>query len=314
MGRHNMVEDPAPPPPPDRPTSTGQRRALGREAATATVQFRAVDTESGPTTGQQRAIGREPNTTTGQHRVIGREAGTATGQYRVAGREPGTATGQHRIVGREPSGATGQHRVVGAAVGRRRIATWPIVSGALAVFLVVGLLGWGWANNVLNSRAEAQANGCSEGSSTMRVVVAPGIAAPITSAAAKWNQANTVVHSHCVHIDVQAVDSTQVFDALTAPGATPGAQPDSAAIGGVPAAWIPESGPQATDWAGKLGTARPDLAPTAQPLATGYSYIELGSAVVDDVSARAAQVFRDFLLEPAQQADFSSAGLAQAAA
>jgi hypothetical protein len=283
MGRHDMTEDPTPPPPPpDRRITTGQHRAVGREAGTATVQFRAVGTE----------------------------AGTTTEQNRVIGREPGTATGQHRIVGREPSATTGQHRVVGAAVSRRRIAAWPIVAGALVVFLVVGLLCWGWADNVLNSRAEAQANGCSEGNSTMRVVVAPGIARSITTAAAKWNQADTVVHSHCVHIDVQAFDSAQVFDALTAPNAAPNA----GAIGGVPAAWIPEAGPQATDWAGKLSTARPDLAPTSQPLATGYSYVELGSAVVDDVSARAAQVFRDFLLEPAQQADFSSAGLAQAAA
>lgn len=192
---------------------------------------------------------------------------------------------------------TGHHRAVGRAAARRRIAPWPLVTGALVVLLAAGLLGWGWAANVLDSRAEAQAKGCAEGDSTMEVVAAPGVAQPVMAAAVEWNQARTVVHAHCVHIDVRAVGSAKVYDALTG-STSPGS------IGGLPAAWIPES-----SWTARLATRADLIGSPPEPVTTGYSYVGLGGQAVDEVTIRAAQVFRDFLGEPAQQAGFADAGL-----
>src|SRR5436309_182057 len=77
---------------------------------------------------------------------------------------------------------------------------------------------------------------------------------------------------------------------------------DLDSIGGLPAAWICDS----ADSASRLAAARPDLigAP-AEPVA-GYSFVGLGGTAVDEVGVRAAQVFRDFLQQPAQQTAFKS--------
>jgi hypothetical protein len=176
------------------------------------------------------------------------------------------------------------------------------VAGAFVVLVVLGLLGWGWANSVLNSRAEAQANACTEGNSTLKVLVTPSIEKPVNTAATKWNQANTVVHAHCVHVIVQSAPSTQVLAALTGR-----ANLDS--IGGLPSAWIPEN----SYWTSQLQSAKPGMigspAESVAPAASAdYPFVGLAGAGVDEVQARAAQVFRDFIKEPAQQADFTHPG------
>src|SRR3954469_1788696 len=81
---------------------------------------------------------------------------------------------------RVSTGTTGYHRAVGKKP-KRRVATWPIVSGIFVILVVVGLFGWGWANKVPNSRAEAQATGCAEGDYTMKVLVAPKIEQPVAA-------------------------------------------------------------------------------------------------------------------------------------
>jgi hypothetical protein len=192
---------------------------------------------------------------------------------------------------------------MGKVSGRRRIAKWPIVAGVFVVLLVVGLLGWGWANNVLNSRAEAQANACTDGNSTLTVVVTPSVQKPVSAAAARWNQANTVVHAHCVHVDVRAIPSPQVLDALTGKTAL-------STIGGLPAAWVPET----SYWVDQLQITKPGMVGSpAESVATApsadYPFLGLAGDTVDEVQARAAQVFRDYLREPAQRADFTAAGL-----
>jgi len=240
-----------------------------------------------------------------------RRAAEATGGHRSAaesGETTGTAPGEttqmwSRFTGNQT--ATGHHRAVGKAAGRRRIAKWPIVAGAFVVLLVVGLLGWGWANNVLNSRAEAQAAGCAEGDATMKVLVAPAVEKPVTAAATRWNQARTVVHSHCVHIEVRSMDSQRALDALTG-------RSNLDSIGGLPAAWIADN--QAS--IDQLQAAKPGMiASSAEPVATTpsatYFFVGLTAGELDETQARAAQVFRDYLNQPAQRADFTAAGLTQ---
>ncbi|TNC25492.1 hypothetical protein FG385_14940 [Amycolatopsis alkalitolerans] len=201
------------------------------------------------------------------------------------------------------STGTGTHRAMGKVAGRRRVAKWPIFAGVFAILLVVGVLAWGWANNVLNSRAEAQANACTDGNSTLSVVVTPTAQKPVSAAATRWNNANTVVHAHCVHVEVRAIPSQQVLDALTG-------KSDLSTIGGLPAAWVPEN----SYWVSRLVTTQPGMVGSpAESVASApsadYPFLGLAGNTVDEVQARAAQVFRDYLREPQQQADFKAAGL-----
>lgn len=289
------------PVPEGRSTSSGGFQAFGEPGATSTGGHHPVSERRSTSTGGFRTTGEGRSTSTGGFRTSeGRS--TSTGGFRTS-EERSTSTGGHRTVTEGRSTATGTHRAMGKIAGRRRIAKWPIFAGAFVVLLVVGLLGWGWANNVLNSRAEAQANACTDGDSTLTVVVTPTAQQPVSAAAARWNQAKTVVHAHCVHVDVRAIPSQQVLDSLT--GRT-----NLTTIGGLPAAWIPEN----SSWIGQLQTTKPGIVGSpAESIASArsadYPFLGLAGDTVDDVQARAAQVFRDYLREPAQRADFTGAGL-----
>jgi hypothetical protein len=288
-----------------RAAATGSHAPVGK--STSTGGFR-ISESRGTSTGSHRPVGNSTtegrSSTTGGHRTVAEEGrSTSTGGHRTAAEEGhSTSTGGHRTATDGRSTVTGTHRAMGKVAGRRRIAMWPIFAGAFVVLLVVGLLGWGWANNVLNSRAEAQANACTDGNSTITVVVTPTVQKPVSAAAARWNQANTVVHAHCVHVDVRAIPSQQVLDALTG-------KADLRTIGGLPAAWLPEN----SFWVDQLQTTKPGMVGSpAESIASArsadYPFLGLAGNTVDEVQARAAQVFRDYLREPAQQADFTAAG------
>ncbi|MFD2416974.1 hypothetical protein [Amycolatopsis pigmentata] len=292
----------------DAPTRQVRNPAPGRPGTRTTGEHPAVDA---PTRQVGNPAARRPDrrTATGQQTAV--DAPTRQVREPAPRRADGRTTGQHATVD-EPTrqvetpqrsdgrSATGYHRAVGAAATRRRIAKWPIVAGVLVLLVAVGLGGWAWANKVLDSRNAAQAKDCAEGVATMKVIVAPGVSRPVQAAAAKWNQARTVVHAHCITVDVQPRPSNQVLDALTGHAA-----PDT--IGGIPAAWVPEA---TGNWAAQLATARPDLIGTPpEGLTNGFSYVGLGGSAVDEVTIRAAQVFHDFLMDPAQRPDFTDAGL-----
>ncbi|WIX91658.1 hypothetical protein [Amycolatopsis sp. DG1A-15b] len=265
-----------------RGEAPGTSRTLDRGDDTgARAPERGESTERSDNTGPDRA-GRSDST--GPHR---------------AGR--GEGTGSHRIVGK--SDATGSHRIVGKKAPRRRIAGWPIACFVLAVLIGLGIVGWNWADNELNSRAEAQAASCDGGTSHMRIVVTPSVQKPVTAAAERWNQAATVVHGQCVHVMIEAKASAQVLDALVGR-----AKMDS--IGGLPAAWLPES----SYWVSELTTKKPEMIGSpAQSVANArsadYPFIGLAGPGIDDTALRAAQTFREYLEQPAQQADFAAAGI-----
>lgn len=323
-GHHLAVEAkavmPTPPRPPDRRIATGGYPAVTpgglspqrRDGRRSTGQHPTVDGHphpaGGPTPGRldgRTATGRRPAVDTPTNHTQNPtprrpDARTATGRRPAVDAPPRKvdSPAPQRSDGRT---ATGYHRAVGAAATRRRIAKWPIVAGVLVLLVALGLGGWAWANRVLDNRDAAHAKDCTDGASTMKVIVAPGVAHPVQAAAAKWNQARTVVRAHCVTIDVQSRPSDQVLGALTGR-----AGPET--IGGIPAAWVPEV---AGNWATQLATTRPDLIGSPpENLTNDFSYVGLGGSAVDEVTIRAAQVFRDFLLAPAQRPDFTDAGLA----
>ncbi|WP_305879332.1 substrate-binding domain-containing protein [Amycolatopsis sp. WQ 127309] len=279
---------------------SGTFRAARRGENTGT--FRAA--RRGENTGSFRAAGRSE--TTGTSRVPGRSESTGphrsddTGSHRTAARSEDT--GAQRTLGKVAE-ATGSHRIVGKKAPRRKIAGWPIACLVLAALIGLGIVGWNWADSELNSRAEAQAASCSSGTSHMRVIVTPSVQKPLAAAADRWNQAATVVHGQCVNVTIEAKPSAQVLDALVGR-----ANLDS--IGGLPTAWLPES----TYWISELTTKKPEMIGSpAQSVATArsadYPFVGLTGPGIDDTLLRAAQTFREYLEQPAQQADFTAAGI-----
>lgn len=277
--------------------NTGSHRTLDRPepaaGAESTPRRRRRDDAGEPATRRTPRRGE----TTGPHRTEGRSE--TTGPHRTEAKSE--TTGSHRVAGKGE--ATGSHRIVGKKAPRRRIATWPIACAVLAALIGLGVIGWNWADSELNSRAEAQAASCSGGTSQMRIVVTPSVQKPMTAAADRWNQAATVVHGQCVHVTIDAKPSSQVLDALV--GRT-----NLDAIGGLPAAWLPES----SYWVSELTTKKPEMIGSpAQSVANArsadYPFIGLTGQGIDDTVLRAAQTFREYLEQPAQQADFTAAGI-----
>jgi len=199
----------------------------------------------------------------------------------------------------DPRFLTGHHRAVGKSA-RRRIAKWPIACAVLVALVGLAWLGFSWAASESNTRAEAQAAKCTDGDSNLNVIVTPSAEKAVTAAAQRWNDAKTVVHAHCINVHVKALPSEQVLSALRG-------ENDLAAIGGMPTAWIAES----AYWVDELTVNKPELIGSppqsvASARSADYRYLALAGNGIDDVQKRAAQSFRGFLTEPAQQADFTA--------
>lgn len=198
----------------------------------------------------------------------------------------------------ESTTLTGTHRAIDGE-SRRGIAKWPI-----AVLAVLALLGTGatamiWGINSLNTAAEAEAQGCSEGKRTLHVAVAPKLKEPMSAIATRWNSLDRPVHSHCITVEIGASSWQDVLRVLG----------KSDAVKAVPAAWIAES----THASERLAKSDPQrVATVAKPLRSTagdrYSYIVVGGDGVDEVQQRAAQKFRDFLDESEQIATLKDAG------
>lgn len=199
---------------------------------------------------------------------------------------------------RDESAGSGYHRAVGPTP-RRGVAKWPIACLVTVALLAVAWVGWMWGNNVLNSRAEAQANACSDGHSTLRVAVSPGIEEPVENAARKWNEADQVVHDQCITVEVTGADSRKVLESFD----------DRGTDASTPAVWIPES----KWWTEQLAGNHPTrIAGNPVSIATArsadYPFIGITGHGVDGVQERAAQAFRHYLLEPEQRTLFTQAG------
>lgn len=197
----------------------------------------------------------------------------------------------------------GRHRAHDPSGRRSRgVARWPIVAAALVALLLLGWAGWNWGVDASNDSARNQVKDCPEGTTTLRVLVSPDIATPLTAAARSWNEARTAVHGHCVHTRVDAVPSSDVRDALL------GDQPLTS-IGGLPEAWIPD----AERWLVELRNTKPGrIAASAESIASsgsaGYPYVGLQHADISPVQERAAQTFRAYVLRGPQRPAFERAG------
>lgn len=134
----------------------------------------------------------------------------------------------------------GRHRALTKEAARRGVAWQPIAIAVAVVLLVLGWLGWSWVQGSLDRRAAALVGTCAEGPAGLRVAVTPSTAEPVRLAAGRWNQRDTIVHDHCVEVQVVVIPPEQVLEGLTGQW--------GGVLGQRPQAWLPDS----TFWVNKL--------------------------------------------------------------
>ncbi|MEU0881813.1 substrate-binding domain-containing protein [Lentzea sp. NPDC005914] len=168
-----------------------------------------------------------------------------------------------------------RHRALRARV-RRGIAKWPVLIVVFVVLIGLAWLAWSWAGGVLDSRARALAQDCSEGQSVLRVAATPSVAESVADVARAWSATRPVVYDHCIAVEVTSADSSAVLDGLTTTW-------DETKLGKRPHAWLPDS----TLWANRLTALNAKLVGAA-PKSVGTSPMLLAAPEA------AAPVLKDF--------------------
>lgn len=196
-----------------------------------------------------------------------------------------------------PAGpATGSHRAVGTESVPRGIAKWPFAVLAALAIVAAGVFAVMWGSGSLGNRADAESGDCSEGRKTLRLMVTPRLVGSLEKVGDRWNAADRVVDAHCVSVEVTGADRDEALQALS--------QADD--VLALPAVWVPESaeaGAQLADT--RIATQTVPLKSDAGFL---LPYIVINGKGVDEVQQRAAQEFRDYLGEPAQNKVLQNAG------
>ncbi|MFI6099710.1 substrate-binding domain-containing protein [Lentzea sp. NPDC051213] len=157
-----------------------------------------------------------------------------------------------------------RHRALRAKV-RRNVAKWPVTVVVVVVLIGLGWLAWSWAAGVLDRRAQAQAQDCSEGESVLRVAATPSVAEAVAEVARAYSATRPVVYDHCIAIEVTSLDSSAVLDGLSGTW-------DESKLGKRPHAWLPDS----TLWANRLTALNAKLVGSA-PKSVGSSPILLAA-------------------------------------
>ncbi len=157
-----------------------------------------------------------------------------------------------------------RHRALRARV-RRGIAKWPVLIVVFVVLIGLGWLAWSWAGGVLDRRAQALAQNCSEGDSVLRVAATPSVAGAVAEVARAYSATRPVVYDHCIAIEVTSLDSSAVLDGLTTNW-------DETKLGQRPHAWLPDS----TLWANRLTALNAKLVGAA-PKSVGTSPVLLAA-------------------------------------
>ncbi|GAA3876313.1 substrate-binding domain-containing protein [Saccharothrix violaceirubra] len=140
-----------------------------------------------------------------------------------------------------------RHRALRTKV-RRGIAKWPVTVLAAVVLVFLGYLGYTWIADLVERRAAVEAGDCGEGEAVLRVSAAPSIGEAVRTAAEAWAKQRPVVYDHCIRVEVQSIESTDVLQALTQNW-------DEAELGSKPHAWITDS----TLWANRLAAQNRSL-------------------------------------------------------
>lgn len=134
----------------------------------------------------------------------------------------------------------GRHRGTG---GARGVSKGPIVAVAVALVLVLAVVGWFRLRERIDEQATEAAQTCVEGDALLDVAADPAVAPTLTALAARWvTDIRPVVRDHCIDVRVTAVATTPATTALTAAADASAADPRwDPALGPPPALWVPFS-------------------------------------------------------------------------
>ncbi|AUS80564.1 hypothetical protein C1701_22000 [Actinoalloteichus sp. AHMU CJ021] len=180
-----------------------------------------------------------------------------------------------------------RHRGTGLGF-RRKIAGWPLFVLGLVVVSVLGVIGYGALSDMVDRRADAEAENCSAGELVLPVTVTASMTEPVTAAAEQWNASSPRVQNHCVRAEVHTASSAAVVDGLT------GEEWDEELAGPRPAAWIPDS----TVWTDRLASennavlgSQPQIVASSPVLlavpAAGAAALQEGEATWETVAGMA---------------------------
>lgn len=111
---------------------------------------------------------------------------------------------------------------------------WPFFVIGVVLLVLLGWLGWSWAGDLLDQRAEAQSGSCHSGEQTLTVAVAPSMTKVIGDAAAAWTDGRPVILDQCLRAEIAGIPPQAVLDGLTG-------EWDTERWGARPGAWLPES-------------------------------------------------------------------------
>ncbi|WP_243636807.1 substrate-binding and VWA domain-containing protein [Rhodococcus sp. Eu-32] len=128
----------------------------------------------------------------------------------------------------------GEHRTSG---GSRGISKGPVIAAGIIIVVVLAVFGWFQLRDRIADQGVQAASTCVEGPLTLPVTVDPDISPMVTELAARFDATNPIVRDHCVTVDVATTPTAAMASAVAA-------GPDNwdpAALGAVPALWIPRS-------------------------------------------------------------------------
>lgn len=104
----------------------------------------------------------------------------------------------------------GRHRGTGRARG---VSKGPIVAVAVALVLVLAVVGWFRLRERIDEQATEAAQTCVEGDALLDVAADPAVAPTLTALAARWvTDTRPVVRDHCIDVRVTAVATTPATD------------------------------------------------------------------------------------------------------
>lgn len=131
----------------------------------------------------------------------------------------------------------------------RRGISPALLWGALLIIVLVtaGIL-WASLGDRADKQADQAANTCAEGPQRVDIAVDPALADGLNSLAQQYNQTHPVVRDRCITVVVSPKDPAAVLDMLRQGW-------DPAAMGPMPALWIPES----SVWTSQLTAANPGM-------------------------------------------------------
>jgi hypothetical protein len=131
---------------------------------------------------------------------------------------------------------------------RRGISPALIWSALVVVLLVTAGVLWAALGDRADKQADQAANTCAEGPAQVSVAVDPALVDGMKTLAQQYNDTHPVVRDKCITVVVSPKDPAAVLDMLKQGW-------DPAAMGPMPALWIPES----SVWTSQLTAANPGM-------------------------------------------------------